>query len=120
MQTFQDTVTGQLWAFEDGVNPHDYPSTPTTLTTNIIEQPGPEYVWENGGWVVSPAKVEEIGDAVRAQRDAILSQTDWIVTKSLEAGQPVPQEWADYRQALRDIPTQSGFPLAVVWPVKPE
>ena len=27
--------------------------------------------------------------------------------------------WADYRQALRDIPQQSGFPGDIDWPVKP-
>lgn len=31
----------------------------------------------------------------------------------------VKQNWATYRQALRDIPEQTGFPFEVVWPVKP-
>jgi len=30
------------------------------------------------------------------------------------------QRWLDYRQALRDIPQQKGFPFDVVWPEKPE
>jgi len=29
------------------------------------------------------------------------------------------QEWADYRQALRDVPQQIGFPGDIVWPSKP-
>ena len=32
----------------------------------------------------------------------------------------VPDDWRTYRQALRDIPAQSGFPTNVTWPVKPE
>lgn len=30
------------------------------------------------------------------------------------------QAWADYRQALLDVPSQSGFPHDIVWPIKPE
>ena len=55
-------------------------------------------------------------DEVRAERDALLAETDWTQV----ADAPVDaQEWADYRQALRDIPQQSGFPGDIVWPSKP-
>jgi hypothetical protein len=37
--------------------------------------------------------------AVKADRDRMISGTDWIVTKSAEAGEPVPQSWKTYRQA---------------------
>ena len=50
-------------------------------------------------------------------RDARLKASDW--TQVLDA--PVDQEaWATYRQALRDIPDQEGFPEDVTWPTKPE
>ena len=55
---------------------------------------------------------------VRIQRQKLLSQSDWIVTKSIEAGVPVPAAWVAYRQALRDI-TEAGDPLAVAWPTIP-
>jgi hypothetical protein len=58
--------------------------------------------------------------SVREQRNAYLSLSDWVVIKSQETGQPVPPEWAAYRQALRDITKQPGFPLEVEWPVEPE
>jgi hypothetical protein len=57
--------------------------------------------------------------AVKADRDRMIAGTDWIVTKSAEAGEPVPQAWKDYRQALRDIPEQVGFPFQVTWPTRP-
>lgn len=56
---------------------------------------------------------------VRADRDVRLAETDWIVIKSLENGSPIPAEWATYRQALRDVPEQIGFPWNVIWPEKP-
>jgi hypothetical protein len=56
----------------------------------------------------------------RTERDRRLSECDWVVTKAQETGQPVPKPWRDYRQALRDVSKQPGFPTAVVWPIKPE
>ena len=55
----------------------------------------------------------------RSDRDLLLEQTDWIVIKYIDMGQSVPQEWSDYRQELRDITNQSGFPGNVVWPEEP-
>ena len=57
--------------------------------------------------------------SVRQGRDRLLSECDWVITKSLELGEPVPDAWATYRQALRDIPTQEGFPIDFDWPTKP-
>lgn len=63
----------------------------------------------------------EVAEAnIRMKRGGLLAQSDWIVPYHLERGQAVPQEWLDYRQALRDITTQEGFPYNVVWPTKPE
>ena len=54
--------------------------------------------------------------AVREDRNKRLSESDW--TQVLDA--PVDQTaWAAYRQALRDVTAQEGFPWAIEWPVKP-
>ena len=53
---------------------------------------------------------------IRFYRDELLSKTDWMVLSD----SPEPsQEWLDYRQALRDIPSQTGFPDNVIWPEEP-
>lgn len=61
---------------------------------------------------------------VRAERDMKLStEVDPIAGNALRwAALTAEQQqaWADYRQALLDIPQQSGFPHDVVWPTKPE
>jgi len=55
-------------------------------------------------------------DEVRGERDRLLAETDWTQV----ADAPVDaQAWADYRQALRDVPDQTGFPSDVTWPSKP-
>lgn len=60
--------------------------------------------------------------SVRTQRDKLLADTDWVTVKAVDQnaadnlGIQVPQVWLDYRQALRDITTQDGFPHNVIWP----
>jgi len=57
--------------------------------------------------------------SVRTSRDDKLKETDWIVIKNLELNANIPGAWEVYRQALRDIPTQSGFPWTITWPTQP-
>lgn len=53
----------------------------------------------------------------RSERNRLLSESDW--TQVLDASVD-RDDWATYRQALRDIPQQAGFPITINWPVKPE
>ena len=64
-------------------------------------------------------KDAEFAKSARDSRDKLLSECDWVIVMSLEAGRAIPAEWATYRQALRDLPQQAGFPVTIVWPVKP-
>jgi len=52
---------------------------------------------------------------VRAERDAKLSETDWRFRSDMTPS----QAWKDYCQALRDVPSQAGFPWTIEWPVAP-
>ena len=56
---------------------------------------------------------------VRTSRDSKLAESDWRVIKAVELSTAVPIEWAAYRQALRDITTQAGFPWTIDWPKQP-
>lgn len=58
-------------------------------------------------------------DKVRKERNALLVQTDWATAAKVETGS-YPKGYQEYRQALREITTQDGFPDNVVWPTKPE
>jgi hypothetical protein len=66
------------------------------------------------------AKDAEQAKSVRQSRDDKLKETDWIVIKNLELNANIPDKWEVYRQALRDIPAQSGFPWNITWPVEPQ
>lgn len=66
------------------------------------------------------SRIKNITQDARAERDRRLADTDWMVTKALETNTTIPTELVKYRQALRDVPSQIGFPHTVVWPDKPE
>ena len=55
----------------------------------------------------------------RAQRNSLLVASDWIELPSCPFSDIKKQEWSAYRQALRDIPQQPGFPTEITWPVPP-
>lgn len=51
----------------------------------------------------------------RVKRDELLAETDWIASSDVT----MSDDWKTYRQALRDVPTQSSFPETITWPTKP-
>lgn len=70
-----------------------------------------------GSWPPAVDPLLQMENDVRGERNILLFKSDW--TQLTDA--PVSQAaWAAYRQQLRDIPKQSGFPNNVIWPTKPE
>ncbi len=65
--------------------------------------------------VVSGDATNELSAQVRRSRDQLLAETDWWATsdRTMTAAETT------YRQDLRDVPGQSGFPSNVTWPTKP-
>jgi sRNA-binding protein len=55
---------------------------------------------------------------VREERNTKLASTDW--TQTADVPQAVKDSYVTYRQALRDISNQSGFPNEITWPVEPQ
>jgi hypothetical protein len=94
--------------------------------THFVEY-GPVPVLEDGNWFLLPTvrefSAEQLADrhasaaaSVRSTRSMLLAETDWTALSDVV----MPSEMATYRQALRDITSQPGFPHNVSWPVKPE
>ena len=52
---------------------------------------------------------------VRATRDTLLAETDFYALSDVT----MSAEMTTYRQALRDVPSQAGFPYTITWPEKP-
>lgn len=65
------------------------------------------------------AKTETQAAEVRAERDHKLTVTDWMQLADCPLTTEQKNAWTEYRQALRDIPQQAGFPATVEWPNNP-
>lgn len=63
---------------------------------------------------------EELAIIVRSTRDAKLSATDYLLTSDYPISEENLEEVKVYRQALRDITEQPGFPKDVIWPDVPK
>jgi len=78
-----------------------------------------------GFWVFDYATKQWIPDVqqasitVDAQRIEILTATDWTQIPNNPLTTQQQTAWATYRQEIRDMSQQSGYPLNVVWPVAP-
>ena len=69
------------------------------------------------------ARAEEtdaLSAEVRSKRDKLLANTDWTQVDDAPISAEDKESMRQYRQKLRDITAQSGFPSAVEWPEKPE
>lgn len=88
--------------------------------TGLLTEKPPER--ESTGVVMVQLSQEEIiaiaWTRVRNRRAALLSESDWVVTKAMDQGVPVPADWQAYRQALRDVTNQTD-PFNITWPIKP-
>lgn len=93
---FQQVIEGELVEI-DGIYHQTWETVPATAA--VIAQ-----------------RTEAQASAMRAKRTTLLNQCDW--TQLPDAGlDPLP--WRTYRQALRDLPNQPGFPWNLVWPWSP-
>lgn len=64
-----------------------------------------------------PLTYEQMAEQVRYERDTKLKETDW--TQLPDVPIATKEMWQPYRQALRDITLQEGFPYNVIWPTPP-
>lgn len=72
----------------------------------------------DGNAVFVPApSTEELQAEVRAKRNQLLTASDWTQVEDAPVDKAA---WSAYRQSLRDISAQAGFPATVVWPTQPE
>lgn len=95
------------------------------FTQKLVES---EPSYQNGKWFKS-WKVEsltelEINEIIQLEKFSVLRKRNELLVKSDWTQMPdVPlankSEWAVYRQSLRDITLQEGYPLNVTWPSEP-
>lgn len=84
---------------------------------SLEEYPAGELEVSNGVVVKNTTAVDErLAIEVRQERNRLLTATDF---HALSDSPAMSSEMQTYRQSLRDVPSQSGFPSSVTWPTKP-
>jgi len=78
------------------------------------DRPQPTAEEIEAAWPEAERKAK--ADELRRERDRLLTASDWTQVADAPV---VSLEWQSYRQALRDVPQQSGFPDDIEWPVAP-
>lgn len=63
--------------------------------------------------------IESASDYARKIREKLLAESDWTQVVDSPLSEFDKLKWAAYRQELRDIPEQPGFPLVIEWPSEP-
>ena len=108
----------------DGI-PGDVPGSfysPEGVSVSALVEPPTDEPgkWRDNGveWVEVTA--EKKAELIRQQRNALLSATDYRMMPDYPMSELCRENLKLYRQLLRDIPEQPGFPNSVVWPIKGE
>jgi len=115
-----------LYSFKTAY-PHPLPTElgGYSLDDFVLADPAPELApgevleWNGTAWYVrGPSDAEQAFKIyhMRQERNRMLSDCDWTQV----ADAPVDSDaWAAYRQALREVPDQAGFPWTIEWPQTP-
>jgi hypothetical protein len=104
-----------------------FSTQPEFTDTQVLEEDTPVFSNEDQRWTqvlrVRDMTSEEVTSRndtqaaqVRTDRNTKLSASDWTQVADAPVDKAV---WATYRQALRDITAQSGFPWTITWPAQP-
>tara|TARA_R110001606_G_C15168070_1_gene627812 strand:+ start:457 stop:738 length:282 start_codon:yes stop_codon:yes gene_type:complete len=87
-----------------------------TPNGNVPFTPEEEAEWDLMEAEYAAGADDRAAEEVRTKRDLLLAETDWHGMSDVT----MSTEMATYRQALRDISTQTEFPNEINWPTKPE
>ena len=121
MITVYEIKSNGFFGISKEIDPREGVSSGWTYTAPPGEG---SYKWENSQWVeaiepdlsIPGPDIPALSSSARDERNQKLAACDWTQVNDA----PVDQEaWATYRQALRDVPSQEGFPLSIEWPEPP-
>lgn len=103
---------GDHWYWYEGVTPLD-----AALNEKIEVSIDGDVA--TGAFVVDPNITDVAEDYQRSVRNDLLVASDWTQMPDSPLSASERAEWSTYRQSLRDVPEQSGFPDDITWPTEP-
>jgi len=98
-QLQQDSKGNWMWSWKQA-----------DMFSNFTDEEGVVHTKEQQEQEYQARLDEQAAESVRQQRDRLLAETDWMVTKASETGESLPAEVLAYRQSLRDITSHAKFP----------
>lgn len=107
--------------FVDGVFDHDLHYLDISTGSVVVKplRPAGDVIFDflTHSWVPTPYTPAQLIDTALIKRAQLLAACDWSQLPDV----PIATQliWRAYRQALRDITLQPGYPQAIIWPVKP-
>lgn len=114
-------------AYDGPVELPDGPTIPKYHTFQAPPEQEGYWPFMARGWVLKrggkpelpePDYVGQEAERVRQERNALLKESDWTQGKDIPDSISIP--WAQYRDALRNLPEQEDFPYNIEWPQRPE
>lgn len=113
-RTDSSTFTADEISSAGYTGPYEYPDYDSE--TQTIE-------WNGTEFTVRPYNTQELEDQwnkVREQRNQLLKESDWTQIGDYNLGLTNKEEWASYRQELRDLPVTQSNPFNISYPDIPE
>lgn len=101
----------------------EYPSSIYYMDNGVpVEFPTHSFKYANFDYSTKTwvEDIKRIESEVKAKRNTLLSASDWTQLPNGPLTSEKQQAWATYRQALRDITNQPGYPTNVEWPTAPQ
>ena len=116
----QSDDTNRTWIYDSELGLRDNPPPSFNKLTHevtLTERVGQVPIWisvELSSDVIAKRLAQSSAEA-RDKRNDLLAATDWTANSDVT----MTTEMTAYRQALRDVPTQAGWPTNISWPTAP-
>jgi hypothetical protein len=94
---------------------HDV-ATNTPASKGTAPSDGHKFDYATKAWVPD---TDYLNSRARHDRGQLLQSSDWTQIPNSPLTITQQTAWATYRQALRDIPQQTGYPVNITWPIAP-
>jgi hypothetical protein len=112
METWENIIEGQAKDDENYIENNKIVAIPSKPSINHI------FDYQTKKWILGD--IDYVVQEIKIKRNKLLQESDWTQIPNNPLTIEKQQEWAVYRQLLRDITKQPGYPANVVWPQQPE
>ncbi len=125
MKKYYKLDDGRLWdvqqaKFVSMLPEGEFPVRPIGEDGKTADEAGLHFCLKFFGYPLGELKTDEdCASEARGKRNQLIAETDYMAMPDYPLDEEKKAAVLSYRQALRDVPEQAGFPRQIDWPVKP-